>query len=205
MIDASSRWSHVCLLSTRNLVFSRLLAQIIKLRAHFLDYAVKTILLDNAGEYRSQSFTNYCMAIGITVEDPVTHVHTQNGLEESFIKRLQLIARPLLMRTKLRVSAWEHAILHAAALVCIRSICCNKFSPFQFALGQEPNTSHFKKFGCAIYVPIAPPKHTNMGHQRRLGIYVGFNSASIIKYLEPMTSDLFTSRFADCDFDEAMF
>ena len=47
--------------------------------------------------------------------------------------------------------------------------------------------------------------HTNMGHQRRMGIYVGFNSASIIKYLEPVTGDLFTARFADCHFDEAMF
>ena len=29
LIDASTRWSHVCLLSTRNVVFTRLLAQII--------------------------------------------------------------------------------------------------------------------------------------------------------------------------------
>ena len=35
LIDASSRWSHVCLLSSRNLAFARLLAQIIKLRAQF--------------------------------------------------------------------------------------------------------------------------------------------------------------------------
>ena len=31
LIDASTRWSHVCLLATRNISFSRLLAQIIKL------------------------------------------------------------------------------------------------------------------------------------------------------------------------------
>ena len=33
LIDTSSRWSHVCLLSTHNLAFTRLLAQIIWLRA----------------------------------------------------------------------------------------------------------------------------------------------------------------------------
>ena len=32
LIDACSRWSHVYLLSTRNIVFARLLAEIIKLR-----------------------------------------------------------------------------------------------------------------------------------------------------------------------------
>ena len=29
LVDASTRWSHICLLSTRNVVFPRLLAQII--------------------------------------------------------------------------------------------------------------------------------------------------------------------------------
>ncbi|KAM2860297.1 hypothetical protein COP2_025609 [Malus domestica] len=44
-----------------------------------------------------------------------------------------------------------------------------------------------------------------MGPQRRLGIYVGFDSPSIIRYLEPLTGDMFTSRFADCHFDETVF
>ena len=41
LIDASSRWSHVCLLSTRNVTFARFLAQIIKLREHFPYYSIK--------------------------------------------------------------------------------------------------------------------------------------------------------------------
>ena len=97
LIDASTRWTHVCLLSTRNQAFARLLAQIIRLRAHFQDYLIKSIRLDNAGEFTSQAFNDYCMCIGITVEHPVAYVHTQNGLAKSFIKRLQLIARPLLI------------------------------------------------------------------------------------------------------------
>jgi hypothetical protein len=44
-----------------------------------------------------------------------------------------------------------------------------------------------------------------MGPQRRLGVYVGFDSPSIIRYLEPMTGDLFKARFADCQFDETVF
>jgi hypothetical protein len=44
-----------------------------------------------------------------------------------------------------------------------------------------------------------------MGPQRRLGIYVGYESPSIIKYLEPSTGDVFTARFADCHFDETNF
>ncbi|XP_012465988.1 uncharacterized protein LOC105784640 [Gossypium raimondii] len=44
-----------------------------------------------------------------------------------------------------------------------------------------------------------------MGPQRRLGIYVGYESPSIIKYVEPLTGDLFTARFIDCHFDETTF
>ncbi|KAK9924069.1 hypothetical protein M0R45_032457 [Rubus argutus] len=116
LVDASTRWSHVALLSTRNAAFAKLLAQIIKLRAHHPDYPIQSIRLDNAGEFTSKSFDDYCMSLGIDVEHPVPHVHTQNGLAEAFIKRLQMIARTLVMRTKLPISAWGYAILHAAML-----------------------------------------------------------------------------------------
>ena len=44
-----------------------------------------------------------------------------------------------------------------------------------------------------------------MSPQKRLGIYIGFESPSIIKYLEPLTGDLFMTWFANCHFDEIMF
>jgi hypothetical protein len=197
--------SHVCLLSTRNVAFAKLLSQIIRLWAQFPDYPIKKIRLNNAGEFTSQAFDNYCMSIRIDVEYPVTHTHTQNGLAESFIKRLQMIARPLLMKTKLPIFAWGHAILHAALLVRIRPTAYHKYSPLQLVFGQQPNIFHFRIFGCAVYVSISPPQRTKMGPQRKLGIYVGFDSPSIIKYLEPLTSDIFKVRFDDCHFNETIF
>jgi hypothetical protein len=44
-----------------------------------------------------------------------------------------------------------------------------------------------------------------MGPHRKLRIYVGYETTSIIKYLEPMTGDLHTTRYADCVFDEDHF
>jgi transposase InsO family protein len=74
------------------------------LRAQFSNYPIKKIHLDNASEFTSKAFDDYCMSIGIDVEHLVAHTHTQNGLVESFIKRLQMISRPLLMKIKLHVS-----------------------------------------------------------------------------------------------------
>ena len=75
------------------------------------------------------------MSTGIIVDHHVAHVHTQNGLVESFIKRLQLIARPLIMRIKLSISVWGHAILHDTSLIRIRPSAYHKYSPLQLAFG----------------------------------------------------------------------
>jgi hypothetical protein len=56
--------------------------------------------LDNAGKFTSQAFNNFCIFIGIVVEHRIAHIHTQNGLAKLFIKQLQLIVRPLLIKLK---------------------------------------------------------------------------------------------------------
>ena len=60
------------------------------------------------------------MSIGIEVEHLVPHVHSQNGLVEAAIKQLQVIARALVMRTHLPISAWGYAILPAVMLIRFR-------------------------------------------------------------------------------------
>ena len=51
LIDFSTRWSHVCLFSTRNVVFTRFLAQMIKIRVigvnHTSIYSVFSLFLCN--------------------------------------------------------------------------------------------------------------------------------------------------------------
>jgi hypothetical protein len=57
------------------------------------------------------------MAQGFEVQHSVSYVHTQNGLVESLIKRIKLIARPLLHYCNLPITCWGHAILHAIDLI----------------------------------------------------------------------------------------
>ena len=109
------------------------------------------------------------------------------------------------MKTKLPTSAWGHAIMHGVALVRIRSTTYHEYSPSQLVIGKQPNISHLRIFGCVVYVPIIPTQHTKMGPQRKLGIYVGFDSPSIIRYLEPLTGDAFIACFANYHFNESVF
>ena len=53
------------------------------------------------------------------------------------------------MKSKLPVSTWGHAILHAASLVRIRLTVYHKFSQLQLILGQQPNI-----FDCAHLVVL---------------------------------------------------
>jgi hypothetical protein len=41
LIDASTRWSHACLLSTRNHAFAKLIAQVIKLKAQYPEHQIQ--------------------------------------------------------------------------------------------------------------------------------------------------------------------
>ena len=96
-------------------------------------------------------------------------------------------------------------ILHVVALIQIRFTAYHDYSPLQIMYGKEPNISHMRIFGCAVYVSISPPQRTSMGPQRKLGIYIGYESPSILKYPEPIIGDRYTARYTDCIFDEDHF
>ena len=68
---------------------------------HFLDQLVRSLRVDNAKEFRSHHFEDFFVASGITLTYSVPYEHLQNGLAEAFIKKNQLIAKPLLLHVGL--------------------------------------------------------------------------------------------------------
>jgi hypothetical protein len=62
LINASTRWSHVCLLLTRNHDFAKIMAQVIRLKASFSENRIQSIRLDNATEFSLRAFNDYCTA-----------------------------------------------------------------------------------------------------------------------------------------------
>jgi hypothetical protein len=131
LIDTSTSWSHVGLLSTRNHAFAKFMTQVIRLKANYPKYRIKSIRMDNAAEFSSRAFNNYCMAQRIEVQYYVPYVYTQNGLAESLIKRIKLIIRPLLQGCNLPTSCWGHAVLRAADLVQLRPTAYHTTFPLQ--------------------------------------------------------------------------
>lgn len=76
------------------------------------------------------------------VEHSIAHIHTYNGLAESFIKKnKKMNVQPMIMRTNLLIYIWGYAILYATTLFRIRSIIYHTYSPMQLVLGHESNIS----------------------------------------------------------------
>jgi hypothetical protein len=142
LINASTRWSHVCLLSTQNQTFVKIMVQVIRLKASFPENRIQSIRLDNAAGFSSRSFNDYCTTEGIQVQHSVPYVHTQNGLAESLIKRIKLIVRPLLHKCNVPISCWGHAVLHIADLIQLRSTAYHSTSPLYLVRGNAPSISH---------------------------------------------------------------
>ena len=76
LIDASTRWSHMSLLSTRNHAFAKIMAQLIKLKAYYPEHQIKSIRMDNAAEFSSHDFDDYCMELEIQVQHSVPYILT---------------------------------------------------------------------------------------------------------------------------------
>ena len=79
--------------------------------------------------------------------------------------------------------------VHATSVIRIMPTNYHKFSPIQLVCGQEPNISHLRTFGCVMCAIISPLHNIKMGPHRIMGIYVGYESPDIIKYLEPSIGD----------------
>ena len=174
-------------------------------RTYFPDHPVRTFRMDNAKEFWSHLFEDYCVASGITLTYSGFYEHSQNSLAEAFIKIVQLIAQPLLLHAKLSTTFWSHVVFHAATLLKYRSTLLNDHTPTELTFGQVSNVTHLRVFGCRVWVPVAEPHRKTIGSHRQEGIYVGFDSPSILCYVHPVTKTLHQARFANCHFEETSF
>ena len=205
LVDASGAHAEVSLLTTRNMAFPKILAMILRFRAHFPDKQIQTLRMDNAREFRSHAFEDFCTVTGIELTYSVPYEHSQNGLAEAFIKKIQLVSRPLLLHAGLPTSMWGHAVLHAATLLRLRPTLLNTQTSLEIVSGRVPNISHLRVFGCQVWVPAPEPQLRTISAHRIEGIYIGFDSPSIIRYLTPTSDVLHKARFANCRFLEEVF
>lgn len=65
--------------------------------------------------------------------------------------------------------------------------------------------SHIRVFGYQVWVPQPDPRKYTIGAHRQKGVYVGFDSPSIIRYLDPSIGNLYKAKFANYRLIETNF
>ena len=100
-IDAFKSHVEVTLLTTRNLIFPRILAILLRYINHFSNHHVKFLKMNDVLEFKFLALEDNCTASGINLTYSFSYERFQNGLAEAFIKKLQLIFRPLFLHAKL--------------------------------------------------------------------------------------------------------
>ena len=178
---------------------------IIKIRVHNPDVHIKTLCMDNAAEFRSKTFEDFCTATDIHLTYSVPYKHSQNGLAEAYIKKVQMVARPLLLHAKLSATLWRHAILHVAVLLRLRPTLLNPITSQELLIDCTPNVSHLRIFGCRVWMPQPEPLRRTISAHMEEGVYMGFDSPSILRYFVPSTGALLKARFQNCVFEENVF
>ena len=80
LVDASTCWSHVALWLSLDVAYAKLLAQIIRLPAHYPYHPINSIRLDIAIRVYIEVFL--WLLHGIDIRHLVLYVYTQNGLTD---------------------------------------------------------------------------------------------------------------------------
>ena len=169
------------------MISPKTLATLLRYMNHFHEFPIKYLLMDNVQESRFHAFEDFCTALGINHANSVAYEYSQNGLAEAFVKKIQLVARPLLLHAKLSSSMWGRAVLYAAILLKLIPIMLYVQTPHELLIRRPPNVQHIRAFGYQVLVPLRQLKRLMIGPHCQEDIYVGFYSTSIIRNLKPTT------------------
>ena len=206
IVDRGTRWGTVCFLENRALSFVSILKTIFALESQNEGYAIRRIMIDSAGEFRSLSFTKYCELRGIVVHYSPAEEHQSNGLAENYIKRITRIMRVILLNSALPVFMWKFAAEHANDIARLWPHSALEFdNPYYRYFGSRRDVSHLRIFGCLVHVPIKRQTSRGATPDRRPGIYLGHIGKHIVKWIHPDTGNIFLARSKHCEFDENVF
>jgi hypothetical protein len=99
IICKSTRRSFIYLLSSKDLVMTKVVKFIIRMKVQHPENSIKSIRFGNAAEFVSATMKTFLAAQDVEHETCVDYAHSQNGSAEANIKRVQQVA-PTLMKCR---------------------------------------------------------------------------------------------------------
>jgi hypothetical protein len=177
-IDDYSRKTWIYLLKTKDEVFSKF-KKFKALIENLSEKKIKILKSDNGGEYTSKEFVIFCKDVGIKRELTTPYNPQQNGVVERKNRTILEAVKTMIHDQVLPMCLWAEA---AMATVYVQNRLSHsalglKTSEEMFT-GKKPKVSHFKIFGCPVFIHIPKEKRNKLDPSGKNGIFVGYCEVS---------------------------
>ncbi len=164
---------------------------------------LKTLRIDNGGEYISNEFKSYLQEHGIQHQLTVAYTPQQNGVAERMNRTLMDCVRSLLYTAKLDKKFWAEALSNAVYIrnrMVSRSLPKN-ITPYERWKGSKPDLSHIRIFGCQCCFVLPKVEVRKLDARSKERIMMGYSTQSKgYKIWDTESTKLIVSR--DVTFNE---
>jgi hypothetical protein len=135
----------------------------------------KYLRFDNGKELVNKEVTRWAAEKGIVIETTALYSPSQHGTAERFNRTLMELAQAMLIARGLPPFLWAEAVAHAA-YIRNRSPtkALNGMTPHEAWTGEKPDVSHFREFGCDVWVLIQGEKISKLAPKSTKMKFVGF-------------------------------
>jgi IS30 family transposase len=177
-IDDYSRKTCLYLLKSKYEVFSKFQEFKAEIK-NLTNKKIKTLRIDNGGEYTSKEFIEFCKSAGIRRELTVPHNPQQNGVAERKNRSIEEMVKSVLNDQGLSMFLWGEAIMMAIYVQNkIPHHILKDMTPEEAFSGKKPKIENLRIFGCPVYSHIPKDKRNKLEPLGKKGVFVGYSDSS---------------------------
>ena len=135
----------------------------------------KYLRFDNGKELVNKEIEKWAAEKGIVIETTAPYSPSQHGAAERFNRTLLELGRAMLIEKNLPAFLWPEAVAHAAY---IRNRSPTRAldgkTPHEAWTGRKPDVSHFREFGCDVWVLNQKEKGSKLAPKSQKIKFTGF-------------------------------
>jgi len=194
-IDDTKRHNMVLFLAGKGDTTGRIKGHVAKIKQKF-GKAPRYMRVDNGAELVNTEVKKFAEDKGIIIETMVPYSPSQNGIAERFNRTLLELVRAMLIAKNLPAFLWDEAVSHATYLRNRAPTRALKgITPYEAWTRKKPDISHFREFGCDIWVFDETKNKSKLAPRSRKMVFMGFEDGSkVIRYWDKETRKIKVSR-----------
>jgi transposase InsO family protein len=194
-IDDAKRYDTVLFLAKKTDTSNRIKGHVAKIKRKH-GKAPQYMRVDNGTEFINAEVKKFAEEEGIIIETSAPYSPSQNGVAERFNRTLLELVRAMLIAKQLPEYLWDEAVSHATYL---RNRAPTKalkgMTPYQAWTGKKPDVSHFREFGCDVWVLDETKNRSKLVPKSHKMVFVGFEEGSKgVRYWDRRTGKIKVSR-----------